>query len=672
MNLKNQDHGFVALISVLAISAVILAITVTAGASAFYARSNALQNEFKRQALSLAEACVNVALLNLREDYYYNPSNDVITLGSNTCHIESVSLPSGDFNREIRTWAEVNGSFSSVVTNATVIDPSLPPLPPPAACALSISPDNIDDGGSAWLSWATSTNADSFFITDRANGSVISPQPNTSGQELVFPDRSTTYEGSVSGPGGSGSCSAPISVGEPPDCADLVLMLDRTSNFSSSARSDEEAAAKGILNLFASTTDPFPQVGIGRFGDNLPGGIEAEIVPGVLSSTGFLSPTAEDATTGGDGDGLELYPLNALNDGISFAENRNGAGDRHIYYNYGITIPVNTTITGIEVRLDWWLPADEENHDTAVEGENSITVEISWNGGANWVSKISNDESTHSYHTDTVGSSSDLWGRSWVANDFSNNNFRVRLTMNCTGAPSCAGRDYALDWVSVRVYHSRSPIGWLSRIYGEDNPGDDNDGDLYDAIEEATGSASNVGSNLADAISVGAAELNGPRHLSGKRKVLLLVSDGDPDEPPNAAEAALDAADAAKLSGVEIFTVFYGSDPSGFYGQELLSALASGSVSASGLPSHSHFGNAHQSGSNDNFGNNSAGYASENTDGDYFFIAPSSSYLSDIFNSIAQLSCPAAGPSASATPPQPPPPPLLSPSNISIGSWEEI
>ena len=46
---------------------------------------------------------------------------------------------------------------------------------------------------------------------------------------------------------------------------------------------------------------------------------------------------------------------NAYGNGSGNASNINGAGDRHRYYDYGISIPGGCDIAGIEVRLDWWL-----------------------------------------------------------------------------------------------------------------------------------------------------------------------------------------------------------------------------------------------------------------------------------------------------------------------------
>ena len=158
--------------------------------------------------------------------------------------------------------------------------------------------------------------------------------------------------------------------------------------------------------------------------------------------TGFLNPTAEAADTGGDGDGFEVNPTYAFGDDTLSAANVNGPGDRHRYYNYGISIPAGCSVSGIEVRLDWWLQS--------TWGANSMSVELSWDGGATWTAAQSDATETTSEHTAILGGSSDTWGRSWTAGELSDGTFRVRVTSN-------GNRwwvDFFLDWVPVRVYYA--------------------------------------------------------------------------------------------------------------------------------------------------------------------------------------------------------------------------
>lgn len=62
----------------------------------------------------------------------------------------------------------------------------------------------------------------------------------------------------------------------------------------------------------------------------------------------------------------------------------------------------------------------------------------------------------------------------------------------------------------------------------------------------------------------------------------------------------------------------------------------------------------------------------ENTDGDNFFVAPTSADMPGIFDTIGKLVCPAAVPPAPPGLPPLPPPPPPPPPPIEVGSWNEI
>ena len=72
MNMSRQsvpratcERGFIALVSALIISVVLLSIVIVSGMGSFYARMDALGKEQAAQARSLASSCVDVALLAL-------------------------------------------------------------------------------------------------------------------------------------------------------------------------------------------------------------------------------------------------------------------------------------------------------------------------------------------------------------------------------------------------------------------------------------------------------------------------------------------------------------------------------------------------------------------------------------------------------------------------------
>ena len=91
-----------------------------------------------------------------------------------------------------------------------VAPPAPPPPPPPAAptASISVSPNTIEKGQSATLSWET-TNATDVSID--GIGAVQS-----SGSQPVSPAESTTYHLTAKGAGGTQDATARITVTQPP------------------------------------------------------------------------------------------------------------------------------------------------------------------------------------------------------------------------------------------------------------------------------------------------------------------------------------------------------------------------------------------------------------------------------------------------------------------------
>ncbi|MEP0807270.1 MAG: hypothetical protein HRF47_17445, partial [Chloroflexota bacterium] len=174
--------------------------------------------------------------------------------------------------------------------------------------------------------------------------------------------------------------------------------------------------------------------------------------PAPTTSTGYLSPSANAPVTSGSGDnnGYEGSPANAYaNDSVFASDVNSGTGtstsytstqkDRHIFYNYGFNIPSGATITGIQVRVD--ARADRAS------GTRQIYVQFSWDGGVSWTNALSTGNLTTSEATYILGGTTNTWGRTWSASDFSNANFRVRVI----DVSSNNARDFYLDWIAVNV-----------------------------------------------------------------------------------------------------------------------------------------------------------------------------------------------------------------------------
>ena len=173
------------------------------------------------------------------------------------------------------------------------------------------------------------------------------------------------------------------------------------------------------------------------------------------SSTGMRSPTAQAAVTSsaGDNNGYEVNAANAAaDDGLYAVDNNSGNGtstsctstqkDKHRFYNYGFTIPGGSTIQGIEVQVN--AKAD------STTGAPKVCVELSWDGGVTWTAAKSTGTLATSEARYLVGGVTDTWGRAWSNGNFSDANFRVRLT----DVSSATARDFSLDWVGVQVRYT--------------------------------------------------------------------------------------------------------------------------------------------------------------------------------------------------------------------------
>src|SRR5258708_7401043 len=90
LSYKLQEGGFIALISAVIISALLLVITFTLSFAGYFARFNTLDIEFKKQSVALAEGCVDKTLLLLAQGTVITTQTPV-TIGTDTCTIFPVS-----------------------------------------------------------------------------------------------------------------------------------------------------------------------------------------------------------------------------------------------------------------------------------------------------------------------------------------------------------------------------------------------------------------------------------------------------------------------------------------------------------------------------------------------------------------------------------------------------
>ena len=124
---RQQEGGFVALVSVIIISAILLTMIFVLGASSFFARFDALDQESKRVSLGLAEACANMAMVKLAQNSSYVPASggDCVSV-SDTCgafgatRVCRICQVSGALTKTILVRARYNGAYTTISVSGTI------------------------------------------------------------------------------------------------------------------------------------------------------------------------------------------------------------------------------------------------------------------------------------------------------------------------------------------------------------------------------------------------------------------------------------------------------------------------------------------------------------------------------------------------------------------------
>jgi hypothetical protein len=118
-NKTQKKEGFVALISVVIISAILLLVAVTLSLSGYYGRYNILDSELKKRSVAIAEACVDTALLNLANNPSYT-GNATTTIGSDACYVGTVT-GAGTKTLKARSMYKNYYTDLKVVVNASTL-----------------------------------------------------------------------------------------------------------------------------------------------------------------------------------------------------------------------------------------------------------------------------------------------------------------------------------------------------------------------------------------------------------------------------------------------------------------------------------------------------------------------------------------------------------------------
>lgn len=122
MNQSGGQRGFVALISTIIISAILISLAIGAGMGSIFARFDALGLYDKAQARLLARSCVNIALLALAtssDPVHYSVSNQAVAVdGKHGCTIAAIMHDGAE--ARIDAYAAAGDSYTSVTATVTL------------------------------------------------------------------------------------------------------------------------------------------------------------------------------------------------------------------------------------------------------------------------------------------------------------------------------------------------------------------------------------------------------------------------------------------------------------------------------------------------------------------------------------------------------------------------
>lgn len=135
----NSNGGFIALISSIIISVLLLTIVVALNLTGFLGRFNILDSELKERSLSLAEGCVDIALLNLARNPNYT-GGATVNVGDDSCNIQAIQ---DDTPMMGETTIKTKSVFRKAVTNLEIVaDSGNLSIVSWKECALDINPCN--------------------------------------------------------------------------------------------------------------------------------------------------------------------------------------------------------------------------------------------------------------------------------------------------------------------------------------------------------------------------------------------------------------------------------------------------------------------------------------------------------------------------------------------------
>src|SRR3989338_787578 len=171
----------------------------------------------------------------------------------------------------------------------------------------------------------------------------------------------------------------------------------------------------------------------------LPLAILLPSTPAFAADTGFMSP----AVTGTNHADWST-PANAFASDDAYAT-ETSEGEDQSYENFGFSVPVGSLIHGVEMNVE------AKSADTSGCRIEAQVFSASDNSHGSFQNSSSVTGSDAVY---TLGSSSTLWGSTWLASDFDNANFHAQVQFDDVPSSSCGATTFSIDHVRVKVYYT--------------------------------------------------------------------------------------------------------------------------------------------------------------------------------------------------------------------------
>ncbi|OGG50387.1 hypothetical protein A2704_05625 [Candidatus Kaiserbacteria bacterium RIFCSPHIGHO2_01_FULL_54_36b] len=175
---------------------------------------------------------------------------------------------------------------------------------------------------------------------------------------------------------------------------------------------------------------------------------------GGATTTDFIAPSANGLVINEWGDPTNVYTSNDLDATAQMPASGPNYQEQD-YYNFGFDIPAGATVQGIEVAIEG---------QGVQQSDQIMSVKLSYDGGSNF----SSTKTTGTFQTaggdeiETLGGSTDTWGRSWSDTEFASGTF-VLWAWNSS---VLGNRSIAVDQIRVKVYYT--PAGGGTTRYVND------------------------------------------------------------------------------------------------------------------------------------------------------------------------------------------------------------